>query len=219
MQTTMETMDLKDSQRDEERLQGDNAVMDMPSVKDIPGQEHIRPMPPGEMADTTISSADEEGEGLLDNLDEEDDEEDDEDELDMDEELTIGEDEIVLDDEEAMDEEVTLDDEEAMDEEVILDDEEAIDEEDEDDDDSDVTAVERNMLHNAATVSPGEEESNLNEASLDDTDDDGEMLNEGGSGKEKSGADLDVPGSELDDANEEIGEEDEENNVYSTAQR
>lgn len=41
---------------------------------------------------------------------------------------------------------------------------------------------------------------------LDNTDDDGEPLNEDA---------LDIPGSELDDANEQIGEEDEENNYYS----
>jgi hypothetical protein len=41
---------------------------------------------------------------------------------------------------------------------------------------------------------------------LDNTDDDGEPLNEDP---------LDVPGSELDDMNEQIGEEDEENNYYS----
>jgi hypothetical protein len=32
----------------------------LPDVRDIPGQEHIVPPPPGMMADTTISSADEE---------------------------------------------------------------------------------------------------------------------------------------------------------------
>lgn len=43
-------------------------TIDMPEVKDIPGQENIRPPKINEMADTTISSADEEGEGLLDDL-------------------------------------------------------------------------------------------------------------------------------------------------------
>jgi hypothetical protein len=42
------------------------ATLDLPEVKDIPGQEHVRPLPPGEMADTTISSADEEANELLD---------------------------------------------------------------------------------------------------------------------------------------------------------
>ena len=58
----------------------------------------------------------------------------------------------------------------------------------------------------------GEEDGELHTATLDNTDDDGEELNES---IDTSGADLDVPGSEDDDANEEIGEEDEENNSYS----
>lgn len=58
--------DLADSPHDEERLQGDEAVLDLPEVKDIPGQEFVQAPPLGMMADTTISSADEEGEGLFD---------------------------------------------------------------------------------------------------------------------------------------------------------
>ncbi len=41
-------------------------TIDMPDVSDIPGQEHIKPPRMNEMADVTISSADEEGEGILD---------------------------------------------------------------------------------------------------------------------------------------------------------
>jgi hypothetical protein len=63
------TGDLKDSKRDEERLKPDEAIIDLPDVKDIPGQEHIHPPALGELADTTISSADEEGEGLFDDTD------------------------------------------------------------------------------------------------------------------------------------------------------
>ena len=44
----------------------DSGKIDLPEVKDIPGQEHVRPLPPGEMADTTISSSDEEASELLD---------------------------------------------------------------------------------------------------------------------------------------------------------
>ncbi len=51
----------------------DIILMDMPEVKDIPGQENIRPPHIREMMDITISSADEEGEGLLDDLNKEDD--------------------------------------------------------------------------------------------------------------------------------------------------
>ena len=55
--------DLKDSKRDEERLKPDEATIDMPDVSDIPGQEHIHVAPLGEIADITISSADEEDGG------------------------------------------------------------------------------------------------------------------------------------------------------------
>jgi len=58
--------DLPESKRDKELLKPDEATLDLPEVKDIPGQEHVRPLPPGEMADTTISSSDEEANELLD---------------------------------------------------------------------------------------------------------------------------------------------------------
>jgi len=58
--------DLPESKRDKELLKPDEATIDLPEVKDIPGQEHVRPPLPGEMADTTISSADEEANELLD---------------------------------------------------------------------------------------------------------------------------------------------------------
>ena len=61
-------------------------------------------------------------------------------------------------------------------------------------------------------ASDGEDDSDLRAAELDDTDNDGEKLNQS---LDVSGDDLDVPGSEDDDANEAIGEEDEENNSYS----
>ncbi|MBO9657917.1 MAG: hypothetical protein J7527_03750 [Chitinophagaceae bacterium] len=50
-------------------------TIDMPEVKDIPGQENIRPPHMREMADTTASSADEEGEGILDDLNSDEDDE------------------------------------------------------------------------------------------------------------------------------------------------
>jgi hypothetical protein len=46
----------------------DGIIMDMPEVKDIPGQEHVKVPQFREMQDTTISSADEEGAGILDDL-------------------------------------------------------------------------------------------------------------------------------------------------------
>ena len=60
--------DLTDPPRDQERLRPDETTIDLPEVKDIPGQEHVHVPPLGELADTTISSDDEEGTGLLDEL-------------------------------------------------------------------------------------------------------------------------------------------------------
>ena len=57
--------ELKDNKKDEEQLTPDESTMDLPDVKDIPGQEHIRPPKMRSFADTTISSDDEEGKGIL----------------------------------------------------------------------------------------------------------------------------------------------------------
>ena len=57
---------MADTKKNEERPR--EYFMDMPEVKDIPGQEHIHVPPLGALADVTISSADEEGEGILDDL-------------------------------------------------------------------------------------------------------------------------------------------------------
>lgn len=65
--------DLQDSPRDSERLKQEETTIDLPEVKDIPGQEHIHVPPLGELADTTISSDDEEGAGILDDWNDEDD--------------------------------------------------------------------------------------------------------------------------------------------------
>lgn len=66
----MEEKDIKDSHRDEQRMQPEEVNIDLPEVKDIPGQEHISPPPAGELADTTASSDDEEGKGVLDEMNE-----------------------------------------------------------------------------------------------------------------------------------------------------
>ncbi len=58
-------MDLTDPQRDQDRLKSEEVTIDLPDVKDIPGQEFVHAPPLGMLADTTISSADEEGEGLF----------------------------------------------------------------------------------------------------------------------------------------------------------
>ena len=56
--------DLPDSPRDQEKLKNEETTIELPDVKDIPGQEYVHPPNPGEYADTTISSADEEGENV-----------------------------------------------------------------------------------------------------------------------------------------------------------
>jgi len=92
--------------------------------------------------------------------------------------------------------------------------------EDDDDDfvlgnDSDVTAEERSTLASIDRRRADSEDAVLRESALDNVDDDGDPLNEGGLGKDEVGDDLDVPGADDDDADEEVGDEDEENNDYS----
>ena len=64
--------DLPDNPQDKAKMEAETTVIDLPDVKDIPGQEFIHPAPMGEMADTTIASDDEEGVGIFE--DEEDEE-------------------------------------------------------------------------------------------------------------------------------------------------
>ena len=147
IKTRKATSDLPDTAADEQRLQPDTATIDIPDVKDIPGQEHVHPPTMKSFGDTTISSSDEE--------------------------------------------------------DIIA------------DKDSNVSATEKKLLARAGTSGYTEDEQQLLKARLDNTDDDGELLNEGGFGQDLSGNDLDVPGAEDDDTDEAIGEEDEENNSYS----
>jgi hypothetical protein len=58
--------DIHDSPEDEAKMQNETVIIDLPDVSDIPGQENIVVPVIGEMADTTISSDDEEGLGLFD---------------------------------------------------------------------------------------------------------------------------------------------------------
>ncbi|RYF97178.1 MAG: hypothetical protein EOO02_21105 [Chitinophagaceae bacterium] len=64
--------DLGDSKRDQKKLESDSITMDMPEVKDIPGQENIKVPRMQEMEDVTASSADEEAEDLLKEINTED---------------------------------------------------------------------------------------------------------------------------------------------------
>jgi len=63
--------DLPDSVKDKKHITPENFELYLPDTKDIPGQENITVPPLGELADTTISSDDEEGAGILDDLYEE----------------------------------------------------------------------------------------------------------------------------------------------------
>jgi len=80
-----------------------------------------------------------------------------------------------------------------------------------------ITPVERSVLDDAFSNVESPDEQQLKRAALDNTDEDGEPLNEQGSAEDLSGGDLDIPGAEYDDKQEIIGEEDEENNAYSEA--
>ena len=85
-------------------------------------------------------------------------------------------------------------------------------------DDSLITPAEKAMLDEILRNDPlSEDEMELRKSQLDNTDNEGDFLNELSSADVASGNDLDIPGSDDDDANEEIGEEDEENNGYSQA--
>jgi len=66
MDTNKNEQDLRDTEKDQEKLQPDEGTLDLPEVKDIPGQENIHPPNLREMADTTIASDDEEGVGIFD---------------------------------------------------------------------------------------------------------------------------------------------------------
>lgn len=79
---------------------------------------------------------------------------------------------------------------------------------------ADVTPEDLQML-SAAFQSRDMDDLDKEQPKLDETDEDGDPLNEPQSTYGEAGADLDVPGSESDDVNENIGEEDEENNYYS----
>ena len=79
--------------------------------------------------------------------------------------------------------------------------------------DADVTPQERKVLDDIDYRKAESEDQPLIKGQLDNTDGDGDPLNE--DDDDLSGEDLDVPGAEDDDLNEEIGEEDEENNEYS----
>ncbi|MCW3074788.1 MAG: hypothetical protein JWP69_1857 [Flaviaesturariibacter sp.] len=157
---TRDKMDLTDSKHDQERLQPEEVTIDLPDVKDIPGQEFVQVPPLGMLADTTISSADEEGEGLF-----EDDEEDETD--------------IVMGTE------------------------------------ADISSEEKDMLEKNDTYMPTRDEAYLQQASMDNTDFEGEALNEESFGDVLSGSDLDTGDMPDETRTDALGQGDEENKSYS----
>jgi hypothetical protein len=80
---------------------------------------------------------------------------------------------------------------------------------------ADVSAEEVMMLERADEDMPTEDDIRLRRAELDQTDNEGDPLNEGSLTTDVSGSDLDISGADADDPMESIGEEDEENNHYS----
>jgi hypothetical protein len=113
------------------------------------------------LADTTISSADEEGEGLFDDAD-----------LDDEDEFIPGT-------------------------------------------EADVSADERRALQGADNYLPSEDDSQLRRASMDNTDFEGDALNEQSFGAVRSGVDLDIPESVDETKTDALGQGDEENKYYS----
>lgn len=151
--------DLPDSQEDSERLKPEETVINLPDVKDIPGQEFVNVPAVGEMADTTAASDDEEGVSVFDRDDSED--------------LDRGA-------------------------------------------EGDVRRDEREALRDT-TYMPTRDEDNLRQARMDNTDFDGEPLNEAsfGQGQALSGADLDTGDMADETRSDAMGQGDEENKHYS----
>jgi hypothetical protein len=144
------------AQKNREKLGQDESFIELPEMKDIPGQEHIHTAGvPAEMADTTISSDDEEG-------------------------VRDGKDLLADDDEEDV--------------EIVMGTE------------ADVTPEDLVLLGDADEDQDGGEDELVGKAELDDVDNEGDPLNESGSGK--TGRDLDTPEGDEED-------EDEENDYFS----
>src|SRR4051812_25050078 len=125
--------DLPDSAKDNEELKTEEVILDLPDVKDIPGQEFVHGLPQDSIGDTTIASDDEEGVRVFDQDDSES--------------RNRG-------------------------------------------NDADVSNGERKALEDI-TYMPTRDEDNLRNATMDNTDFQGEPLNERSFGEERSGKDLD----------------------------
>lgn len=80
---------------------------------------------------------------------------------------------------------------------------------------ADVNEDERQALEDASYYRPTTDEDNLRQARLDNTDFDGEPLNEEGFGTVYTGSGLDVPGEVDETETTSMGQGDEENKYYS----
>lgn len=160
--------DSTDATRQKQALDEESGYITLPEVSDIPGQENITSAGvPGAMADTTISSDDEEG-------------------------IRDGKDILAPDDKDDEDVEIVMGTE------------------------ADVTAEDLALLGSRDQDLDGGDDESAQMEGLDDTDEDGDPLNEAASDAATPGDDLDMPEANADDANRDtIGEEDEENNYYS----
>ncbi|GAB3417820.1 hypothetical protein [Niabella aquatica] len=58
--------DLPDSEKDKKELRPDKAVIDLPDIEDIDGQENVKPPESSQAENLTIASDDEEGIGVID---------------------------------------------------------------------------------------------------------------------------------------------------------
>lgn len=83
--------------------------------------------------------------------------------------------------------------------------------------DANVTPEERALLDQSIDNGLSTDHHNLTSATLDNLDEDGDLLEGASHSADFTAESLDIPGAELDDDNEMLGEEDEENNSYSQA--
>jgi len=150
--------------KEDELKQDDESYIELPDVKDIPGQENIVSAGiPAEMSDETIASDDEEG--IIEGKDifEEDD----------DTKMVMGT-------------------------------------------DADITADDLTLLGDPDQDQDMNEDELIRKEGLDDTDADGDLLNEATSNEDSTGDDLDIPDADNSEPDSDaMGQGDEENNYYS----
>ncbi len=63
--TNLNESDIHDSEKDKEKLKSEETVIDLPDVEDIPGQANVKPPEANQEEDLTIASDDEEGAGIF----------------------------------------------------------------------------------------------------------------------------------------------------------